>query len=258
MQGKNILEIGGNSNCATARPFLDAGAESVIISGLDHVNEETTQIDDNNIQIVKADVRHLTDVFEVESFDVVYGIAVLEHIRDLHRALSEIKKVLKPGGLVYLAGDPVWSGPLGHHLWVNPFQNKSIGTYLFTNHPAFENSTNPIPDWGHLLMTASEMGEHLQRKGIPCMDIIRIIEWIYLDENLNRLSIGEICSAFSKSDLCTLMCNLTEDITAHNPHKDRGVALGSQRDAMQELARRNSLPCNFAVTGVEYVLSKTL
>jgi ubiquinone/menaquinone biosynthesis C-methylase UbiE len=44
--------------------------------------------------------------FDDESFDLVFGHAVLHHIPDLERALSEFKRVLRPGGAIAFAGEP--------------------------------------------------------------------------------------------------------------------------------------------------------
>ena len=44
--------------------------------------------------------------FEDESFDLVFGHAVLHHIPDLDRAFAEFRRVLRPGGMVAFAGDP--------------------------------------------------------------------------------------------------------------------------------------------------------
>ncbi len=44
--------------------------------------------------------------FEDESFDLVFGHAVLHHIPDLERAFAEFHRVLRPGGVVAFAGEP--------------------------------------------------------------------------------------------------------------------------------------------------------
>jgi ubiquinone/menaquinone biosynthesis C-methylase UbiE len=44
--------------------------------------------------------------FEDESFDLVFGHAVLHHIPDLDRAFDEFRRVLRPGGMVAFAGEP--------------------------------------------------------------------------------------------------------------------------------------------------------
>jgi SAM-dependent methyltransferase len=44
--------------------------------------------------------------FEDESFDLVFGHAVLHHIPDLGKAFSEFRRVLRPGGVIAFAGEP--------------------------------------------------------------------------------------------------------------------------------------------------------
>jgi len=44
--------------------------------------------------------------FDDESFDLVFGHAVLHHIPDLEQAFSEFRRVLRPGGIVAFAGEP--------------------------------------------------------------------------------------------------------------------------------------------------------
>jgi ubiquinone/menaquinone biosynthesis C-methylase UbiE len=44
--------------------------------------------------------------FAEESFDLVFGHAVLHHIPDLDRAFAEFRRVLRPGGMVAFAGEP--------------------------------------------------------------------------------------------------------------------------------------------------------
>jgi ubiquinone/menaquinone biosynthesis C-methylase UbiE len=44
--------------------------------------------------------------FADESFDLVFGHAVLHHIPDLPRALTEFERVLRPGGAIAFCGEP--------------------------------------------------------------------------------------------------------------------------------------------------------
>jgi ubiquinone/menaquinone biosynthesis C-methylase UbiE len=44
--------------------------------------------------------------FANESFDLVFGHAVLHHIPDLDRAFAEFRRVLRPGGMIAFAGEP--------------------------------------------------------------------------------------------------------------------------------------------------------
>ena len=44
--------------------------------------------------------------FEDESFDLVFGHAILHHIPDLERAFAEFLRVLRPGGAIAFCGEP--------------------------------------------------------------------------------------------------------------------------------------------------------
>jgi ubiquinone/menaquinone biosynthesis C-methylase UbiE len=50
--------------------------------------------------------------FKDESFDLVFGHAVLHHIPDLPKAFSEINRVLLPGGTIAFCGEPSRYGDL--------------------------------------------------------------------------------------------------------------------------------------------------
>ena len=116
--GKDVLEVGGAQACESMLPFLRDGATSGVVSGLDHVTEERTS-HEHNIQIRKADALNLSAVFGRSRFDVVYGLSIVEHIPSPAVFLDEVYAVLRPGGLAYLEGNPVWSSRHGHHLWVS-------------------------------------------------------------------------------------------------------------------------------------------
>jgi ubiquinone/menaquinone biosynthesis C-methylase UbiE len=56
------------------------------------------------VDTVATEAEHLP--FEDESFDLVFGHAILHHIPDLERAFSEFRRVLRPGGVIAFAGEP--------------------------------------------------------------------------------------------------------------------------------------------------------
>ena len=48
--------------------------------------------------------------FEDESFDLVFGHAVLHHLPELERSFAEFHRVLRPGGTLFFAGEPSRQG----------------------------------------------------------------------------------------------------------------------------------------------------
>jgi ubiquinone/menaquinone biosynthesis C-methylase UbiE len=68
---------------------LGATAEALGVAGVTTVATEAEQLP-----------------FEDESFDLVFGHAVLHHIPDLDRAFAEFRRVLRPGGAIAFAGEP--------------------------------------------------------------------------------------------------------------------------------------------------------
>ena len=57
----------------------------------------------DNVRFQTADVQHLP--FADASFDAVFAHAVLQHIKEPLRAIAEMRRVLKPGGVIGLRDD---------------------------------------------------------------------------------------------------------------------------------------------------------
>ncbi len=69
-----------------------------------------------DFEFIKVDSEELP--FHSSSFDLVISNHVIEHVNDQHRHLAEIHRVLKPGGLVYMATpnkrSPFMKGHIGN------------------------------------------------------------------------------------------------------------------------------------------------
>lgn len=243
IENRQILEVGGSQLGEAAQPFLNDGAANIIITGLDHISEEKTASE--RLQIRRANALSLTDVFEPNSFDIVYGLSIVEHIVSPRIFLDQLHAVLKPGGVAYLEGDPLWSSRRGHHLWVatwgGDYQHKASANYLFSEYPN-RKSTNPLPDWSHLLMDHDQMGEYLSTKEVPRGDIECILDWVYRSDQINRLSMAEIAEAYSTSKLVLLAANT-----------DRSSV---PRDIEEALRKRHGEAIDYGTSGISYVLTK--
>lgn len=103
--GMNVLELG----CGTGDMWK--GKESMIIScsklvlsdfsaGMVRASKENVGIYDN-VEYRIIDIQEIP--YEDETFDIVIANMMLYHVPDLHKALSEVRRVLKKNGKFYCA-----------------------------------------------------------------------------------------------------------------------------------------------------------
>ncbi len=60
-----------------------------------------------NLEVIQGDIQEID--FPDESFDVVTATAVMEHVPRPEKVLGEVKRVLRPGGIVIVTvPDPFW------------------------------------------------------------------------------------------------------------------------------------------------------
>ncbi|NGP87131.1 class I SAM-dependent methyltransferase [Fodinibius halophilus] len=101
LESKEILEIGCGTGLNTA--FLAEQAKNV--TGVD-ISEEmlakARQRVSTGIDFTVADITEPWD-FKDESFDLIVGNLVLEHVKDLSHVFSEASRVLRTDGKLYLA-----------------------------------------------------------------------------------------------------------------------------------------------------------
>ena len=103
-------------------------------------------------------------------------------------------------------------------------------------------SSNPVPDWGHLLLSEEELRSHLRGQSIPEPDINCIIHWIYASDEVNRLSFSEISEAYTNSGLTTLEANV-----------QRGDV---PEEVLQQLRQKYGDGNDYGIFGITYVLRK--
>lgn len=57
---------------------------------------------------VAGDIHKLSTYFDEDRFDAVFMISVTEHLAMPWKAMLEINKVMKPGGLLFISTHPIW------------------------------------------------------------------------------------------------------------------------------------------------------
>ncbi|MCL4479028.1 MAG: glycosyltransferase [Deltaproteobacteria bacterium] len=72
-------------------------------------------IDVNKINFITSDAAALP--FDNNFFDVCVSFDAFEHIEEPDKALSEIIRITKPGGYIYIKFDPIWTADTGNHFF---------------------------------------------------------------------------------------------------------------------------------------------
>lgn len=99
-EGKKLLDIG----CGP-RGSLDWAKQAAERIGLDPLADKYKTITSENsiTELLKGNAEEIP--FEMEYFDVVSSFNSLDHVDDLDSVISEVKRVLKPGGTFLLISD---------------------------------------------------------------------------------------------------------------------------------------------------------
>lgn len=140
-----ILEIGYETGGVSVFAFEKLGFQAF---GIDNnhdglVNSAINKVDRNKklvnskSKFVIGDISRKTE-FEESFFDIVYSVSVLEHIKNLRGAFKEMKRILKPGGLIIHNYGPYFSHNGAHALGI------------------------PDCPWGHLMMNEKEFLKYIE------------------------------------------------------------------------------------------------
>ena len=233
LKGKRLLEVGGNS-CDLANFFLEEGAADVSI--INKTNFSEIYSSSKNIHFVEGDATKLKDYFPDSHFDIIFGVALLEHINASSTMLNQMYSVLKKGGTIYLAGRPIWTSRVGHHVWEN------FGDQYYH----FNDSSNPIPDWHHLIVDSQEMIDLLtQEKLIPQEHAAKVVDYVYKGESLNRICYSKLVDVFRNSNFIILK----EYTRAGNKPDEATLEKLLKTEYSSELE-------NFSVEGIAFAMRK--
>ena len=93
--GSRVLDFGAGAGRHVAE-FLEAGYDALGVDEISSAHEEGS-VEERFLRRMRPPAYRLP--FEDASFDFVYSTTVMEHVLDPGRALGEIARVLRPGGL---------------------------------------------------------------------------------------------------------------------------------------------------------------
>lgn len=121
-KGARILDYG----CGSGGCLADFHARGYAISGAELSSRVVEQCMQSGFDV--RQVQSFSRIpFDDAEFDIVYLMQVFEHLRDPNLFLKELSRVLKPGGILYLAvpnADSIWRRVFGCNWvsgWFAPF-----------------------------------------------------------------------------------------------------------------------------------------
>jgi SAM-dependent methyltransferase len=156
LEGLRVLEIGPGDDLGIAMLFALAGASEVVVCDRFAVRRDESRLTDlaKKLDLPPAYRPTIIDGvgaedaathFGSESFDLVYSVAVLEHVADLKSALSAVMTMLRPGGVTvhYVGGgDHGMFRSGGHH----PLTYLTVPNFVYramTAHSGGPNRVHP-------------------------------------------------------------------------------------------------------------------
>jgi hypothetical protein len=187
--GATVLEIGADREGFAAQMLLDAGAKRIISTNFGAKWPHET---DGAIERMRLDARYMPATFPEGSIDIIFGVAVLEHIDRLDMFFEGARHILAEGGVMYAHGGPIWSSARGHHVGLKG----EAKHYRFGN-----NDTNPIRDWTHLVLDKKSLAEDLIAREVPQADAEMIAAQIYESDDRNRIGYRSMCQIFEQSGM---------------------------------------------------------
>ena len=144
-----------------------------------------------DVRLEQADAAELP--FEDASFDLAFSFSTLEHVRQPRTVLTELRRVLRPGGFLYHGVDP-WFSPSGGHALC----------------------TLDAP-WGHVRVSRNELAQYLtEYRPHEAKDTMRSYDEAF---QAPRLTLAQLEAAFVDSGLQLLVWNAMSSGTAqaHRP-----------------------------------------
>jgi SAM-dependent methyltransferase len=138
VRGRRVLVAGCNRG-EDCRQFIELGASRV--DGIDVIEDIGADFDHPAVHYHRVSVENLPFG---EEFDLSYSHATLEHVPRVRRAIPELVRVLKVGGVTYNIAAPLWNSSQGHHK-----------SEFFADHP-----------WIHLRMDRDEIVAFAHQHGI--------------------------------------------------------------------------------------------
>jgi SAM-dependent methyltransferase len=188
LRGCSMLDIGGSTHGYALEAALERKGvtyEGINLSVEGFWKSSVVEFQNKNGSIGRLrqmDAEHLA--FPDCTFDCLLTASTFEHFLQPGVVLAEMHRVLRPGGVALVSFDGVWSCSYGYHLLQFPELDVLV------------------PPWSHLFLNKDQLRQVLSRRPWPAnapLSLEEALEWIYEDQDINRLSITQLRRYFEKS-----------------------------------------------------------
>ncbi|SDD38106.1 class I SAM-dependent methyltransferase [Actinokineospora iranica] len=144
-----------------------------------------TEAGDYQVLRARAEEMPLADA----SVDAVFSSNAFQFI-DVKATLAQVRRILRPGGLLYAHFGPIWSGVDGHQLEYVEHDGRDLVFWRDTL----------LPPWAHLAYTRDELARVLAT-GLP-PDLVELLIWhVHDSDTVNRLFFEDYIAAALDSGL---------------------------------------------------------
>jgi ubiquinone/menaquinone biosynthesis C-methylase UbiE len=234
LEGKSVLEVGASGSGDTvARIKKVFGAKQAV--GINLAFMEKEQLFEG-CWLEPADIRNTP--YENNYFDEIFSNSAFEHIQDLDKGLSEMFRILKPGGRLIARFGPIWSSSYGHHLWLN--DNKTLYNYWNVK----------LPPYCHLLMKPNELYDHC-KKTITDSVTTKIVDFVFESDEQNQYFFEDYERMVSESPFKTIYFKGYDHPQLANLYRTKNIE--SNLIKLKELYGENR---QFMFDGIEIMLKK--
>lgn len=171
-RGGDLLDLGTHDGLFSVRVAARIGARRTV--GVELLEQHATRAFARGIEVHRADLEDGLP-FGDQQFETVHANQVIEHVRDTDLFLSEIRRVLKPGGLACISTNnlPSWHNVISLALGYQPFP-MHVSDELIVGNPLNPEHGSRHLDRGRIhvrLFTARALVELCAHHGLARRDV---------------------------------------------------------------------------------------
>ncbi|MGN0005659.1 MAG: methyltransferase domain-containing protein [Candidatus Gastranaerophilaceae bacterium] len=187
---KKILNITPYVNGILTEAIVALGAKEVVSLAPYYSGFELNS--EKNVRCVNQDFEDLSNIDE--NFDIIYGLDVLEHVKDLRKFFANVIRLIDKNGVICLTGSPLWPSDNGHNFTL-PLDCDTLKT---------GSGYKKIDYWEHLAYNSqTELKNKMINKGFSEKDAETVSDFIFNSNSINRKSFAEILNILNEFENIT-------------------------------------------------------